>query len=70
MSTGTPKTLEEAIKNGLQEGMYQRGGKLIAPTKAHVQDFIAQRFQVAKCRAHKAPLTEADLQILFEEIVK
>ena len=65
-NSGTPKNLLEAIENGLDNHF----GTDTLLMRRHIKDFIAQRFQVAKCKAFKTPLNEADLQQLFEEIVK
>jgi len=49
MSQGTPKTIEQAIRNGVDDWMNQPGSledyeELADIIKQHVQDFLAQKF--------------------------
>lgn len=65
-SQGTPKTLNQAIVNGMCIGqMKDMKGNILN----HVRDFLSQRFGAAMLAA---PTTEeeARLKALFEEIVR
>jgi len=68
MSVGTPKTLDEAIQNGINEHEFELtiGGNrsLKDLICLHVQDFIAQKFGAEMLRVDD-PLR---LQFLFESI--
>ena len=45
LSQGTPKTLDQAIRNGLNE--FQPGMDAAHVVETHVRDFLAQKFGVA-----------------------
>jgi len=67
---GTPKTLSGAIGNGLEHYTAvpeERFGQEVEAIRRHVKDFLAQKFQAAKCLAHRGKFnTEADVQLLFD----
>lgn len=71
---GTPKTIEQAIRNGVAEGVKASGfisdSKTIKEIEAHVRDFLAHRFGIAIMRAElmKNPEFAGTLQVLFMEI--
>jgi hypothetical protein len=71
MSTtkGTPKTLAQAIHNGLEDRARVAPGLCDSTDVAalHVRDFIAQKFSTAILQN---PEAEKVLQELFEVIVK
>jgi hypothetical protein len=75
MNEGTPKNLHQAIRNGMAA---HTGGSVedwkdehAEHIRLHVKDFLAQKFQVAKCQAHQGRFkTEDDLQILFDACTK
>ena len=80
MNQGTPKSLFGAIENGIAE--YHAKNEPCHPTnvfvdpdeikavRLHVKDFLAQKFQAAKCLAHQGHFhTENDLQLLFDMCV-
>jgi hypothetical protein len=46
---GTPKTLQEAIKNALQVGTVEDISERVSH---HVRDFLAQKFGVSILKAH------------------
>lgn len=48
-SQGTPKTLRQAIRNGLEH--HQVGLDAAAVTLPHVRDYLAQKFSVAVMQA-------------------
>ncbi len=58
---GTPKTLEEAIHNGLCVGPLS---DVVDRTKQCIRDYLAQRFQAAMLKAH-TPEQEALLEDLW-----
>lgn len=69
-SEGTPKTMRQAIINGIKDGFKkENAGKPLADAvEAHVRDFLAQKFSVEILSARTA---EADLlEALFEEITR
>lgn len=43
LSKGTPKTIEEAIANGLEEYGFYNNDKIAKFVMRHVKDFIAQK---------------------------
>lgn len=61
---GTPKTLKEAIKNGIVE---PQSGHPSDNIYDHVKDFLAQKVQVAIFRN---PNIEAEIKKLWEEITR
>lgn len=72
---GTPKTLAEAIENGFSEFFTQNYPTLslrsesVLPglIKAHVKDFLAQKFTTARLAAHFGRFnTDAHVMELFE----
>ena len=62
--TGTPKTLQEAIQNGLAASIGKPNRAQVI--EKHVQDFLAQRFGAMMLRTQKS--TTSVLKGLFEEI--
>lgn len=69
MKNGTPKSLIQAIKNSFDE--FENVKTFISPDecmKAHIKDFLAQRFQVAMWKNDKK--TEKMLKELFDSITK
>lgn len=72
--TDTPRTLEEAIKNGVEQFQDQEASGNCAGLsveiciKIHVQDFLAQRFGALMLSSNKQ--FSDDLRNLFELIVK
>lgn len=60
----TPKTLEEAIRNGM---MYGPLNQVMERTYLHVKDFLAQRFGAAVLQY---PESEKALMELYERIIK
>jgi hypothetical protein len=70
MNKGTPRTLEEAILNGLKE---KYGDVIIDPNlveniRAHVKDFLAQKFCIVTT-GEDPKLTKAALS-LYKTITK
>lgn len=70
---GTPKTLLEAVINGLQEAKIEHTHAVLTNpknakmVKAHVKDFLAHKFNVAILNS-TAPEIEKMLFKLFEEV--
>jgi len=58
----TPKSLAEAIRNGLANPMH----RIMDETHHEIQDFIAQKFQVAML---KTPLSAEGISELYEKII-
>lgn len=63
---GTPKTLSEAIENGICNGPMKDVRKNLHD---HIRDFLAQRFSTAMLDSAQKPFSEDDLKKLFEKIV-
>lgn len=59
---GTPKTLDEALENAMDNGGYRE------PTYAIIKDFIAQKFGAAYMEAQEDKKTLKVLENLFEAL--
>lgn len=75
MSAGTPATLLQAIENALEEYEGTSAGHVTSPcgeiVRRHVQDFLAQKFQIAMIQANQGRFsTESDVKRLFDVCVK
>lgn len=44
--TGTPKSLTEAIENGLDDGAAYLSPSQVEAIRMHVQDYLAQKFSI------------------------
>jgi hypothetical protein len=64
---GTPKTLQEAIKNGLDAGKVSYSPEAIQVLSAHVQDYLAQKFGVLMLDANNTTLKV--LKTLWDRIL-
>lgn len=51
MTNGTPKTLEEAVRNALEEAQLSNIEDPTPLIVDHVKDFLSQKFTVAMCVA-------------------
>lgn len=73
MTEGTPKTMLEAIANGL-ESIGVEGDPFVPSQEAlvrfHVKDFCAQKFATALLKARKNPEAQEALQELFKTLFK
>lgn len=67
---GTPETLDQAIRNGLDDAMKSEA-PLHAADAVHaaIRDFLAQKFQAAGWACHD-PVLEAKILQLFREVTK
>jgi len=77
---GTPKTLQGAIRNGVEEYLSTKGATLSAPWLAgelierHVKDFLNQHFCTAILRAEQAEecgshaLASGNLKALYQRL--
>lgn len=63
---GTPKTLKQAIENGLDDVKNNPGMDAAEIIKAHVRDRLAQRFSAAMFTHDEA---EKMLMALFNDVV-
>jgi hypothetical protein len=67
---GTPKTLNEAISNGLYSfGLGNRESPAPLVIEAHVRDFIAQKFGAAMLNTSDDALAFNTLANLWEKII-
>jgi len=64
---GTPKTLEQAIGNGFQAAMKDKGRGFNFHTALHVRDFLAQKIGVEMLMAKTPEVSEA-LERLTQEL--
>lgn len=69
MNRGTPKTLNQAIINGLEAYGFQNNEKLAQFIEPHIKDFLAQKFSVAGMKVQDEKL-EAEIHQLFQKITK
>lgn len=73
---GTPKTLADAITNGILEGVklhgFVSGRGTVLEIENHVRDFLANRFGAAMIRAENQGdgETAARMMMLFQQITK
>lgn len=65
---GTPKTLIEAIRNGLNEGANYSDTHTEATIKAHIKDFLAQHFCKPMVKA-SSPEESARFKALFDRLI-
>lgn len=72
---GTPKSLEEALSNALEDYLNQTANSPLLPIKfqqvfqAHIGDYLAQKFSVAAIRADSTPLNNEDVLALYETVM-
>jgi hypothetical protein len=68
--SGTPKTLVEAIMNGLEEFMPAGRAReeLALHIEPHITDFVAQKFGCAMLEANESETKQKTLADLFEKI--
>ena len=59
---GTPRTLEEAIRNGLEEYGFINNEKIIQALIPHIRDFMAQK------AIHKDYTVDAAFKIYFRKV--
>lgn len=69
MNRGTPKTLNQAIINGLEDYGFQNNEKLAKFIEPHIKDFLSQKFNVSMMKQQDDKLAD-DLKALFEKITK
>ena len=69
MKRGTPKTLNQAIINGLEDYGFQNTEKLAQFIEPHIKDFLAQKFNVSMMKQSDDKLSD-DIKALFEKITK
>lgn len=58
---GTPKTLEQAIKNGLLQAEsqgFEKQGEIVEIIRAHIIDYLAQKFGAAMLQVEDSRLIE------------
>lgn len=77
---GTPKTLKEAIQNGVdefdeqpfEEGEEIRKEDLVTVVQAHVTDFLAQKLFAAAMKAELKPegFKEKEMHLLYKRITQ
>lgn len=67
---GTPKTLREAIENGIMEAVevasatnVLEGGSLSPRIETHIRDYLAQRFGPAYLSSPNDQMTDALIQL-------
>lgn len=65
---GTPKTLDQAILNGMEDMGAWQDEKLANMIKMHVKDYLAQRFMAWAAKAAKQNLTEDQVIEMYRVI--
>lgn len=65
---GTPKTLREAVSNGLSSYRPDSSGRMDEHVELHVKDFLAQKFGAAMISATEE--NEIELKRLYLALIK
>lgn len=69
MTNGTPKSLIEAIQNGIEEAGIDAPAEVAAKiAKRHIRDFLSQKFAVGLMRADLNGEVVSSIEKLFSEI--
>lgn len=67
----TPKNLRSAIDNALNEYLESdkaiKRSEFISMVRAHVKDYLSQKFTTAILISHDKPLDDVELQLLFKQ---
>jgi len=69
---GTPKSLKQAIKNGIHYAKEERAGheRTVELIRLHVKDFIAQKISVLMFDAYKGKVTQNKIARIFKRMTK
>lgn len=59
-NNGTPKSLKEAIANGLAEASYSDKALLVDTVYVHIKDILAQKFAAAYYTKNEEALKEME----------